>query len=328
MGDKMTNQGIYSRGNSFRAIAEAKAREYRVSELNLDTFDKYGHILTDHDAEIGMNFLPSMRNEILEAVKKRREIGKGIHLQRTTKNMLSSQAMCFNLFVPLNSDLGFASAFIRFLLGDVKEIRDRIQYEYTPSNTIFNDQSVRSGVDCDILLTYINNDNQKSLLVIETKFVETEFSICGFRKSKQRDKCPNSTVISTDFSNCRYDYKKGYNYWKVANESGLFDMNFIQRNSCPFGDSKWQLWTNMSLAFALSKEMGCSEFSYAVVCHEKNNELSNNGKTFDEFRNLLKNPNKFKVIYLCDIKEAFEKMEGSYFNREWALEFINRYCNY
>ena len=48
----MIDQGIYTRGKSFRAIAEVQARNYRYSVLGIEAFDRYGHLLTDRDAEI------------------------------------------------------------------------------------------------------------------------------------------------------------------------------------------------------------------------------------------------------------------------------------
>jgi hypothetical protein len=66
---------IYTTGNSFRAVAEAKARDYRKAILKLP-FGDYGHFLTDLDAQKGMNFLPSMRDSILNEVKLRDSLGK------------------------------------------------------------------------------------------------------------------------------------------------------------------------------------------------------------------------------------------------------------
>ena len=149
--------------------------------------------------------------------------------------MLASQAMCFNLFVPLNRDLDLAAAFFRHLLGDVATIDREIEYEYTPDKSIFNDQSGRGGVDCDALLIYTNNDQQDVLVVIETKYVEPKFSRCGFRRSGPKDKCPKETIVSPNFSNCPYHYKKHYNYWEVAKDSKLFKIDKIYHNPCPFG---------------------------------------------------------------------------------------------
>ncbi len=326
-------EGVYTTGKSFRAFAEAHARNYRLTKLRLKEFKEYGHVLTDNDANNGMNFLPSLRNDILSAVKGRNEKGKGVDIDRTTKNMLSSQAMCFNLFVPLNLNKKYATTFFNQILGDCQAITDNIEIEYTPSKAIFNDQSVKGGVDCDALLQYTNDKGQNSLLVMETKYVEPEFSICGFRKNefnkkkKKRDLCPVDTIVNSDFSNCRYHYKKHYKYWGVAKESSLFNMDLIHSEPCPFGGSLWQLWVNMILAYGVAKERGCNAFKYAVICHERNDKLSDNGKVFLEFKKLLKNPKHLKIIYLSDIKRSFELLENNYPDITWTKEFTERYCS-
>jgi len=325
-------EGVYTTGKSFRASAEAAARNYRLTKLQLKDFNKHGHILADDDANNGMNFLPSLRNEILSAVRERDEKGKGIDIERTTKNMLASQAMCFNLFVPLNLNKKYASAFFNQLLGDCQAITGYIEIEYTPSKTMFNDQSGKGGVDCDALLQYKNDKGQNSLLVIETKYVEPEFSICGFRKNefnkqkKKRDLCPVDTIVDPDFSNCRYHYKKHYKYWEVAKASNLFHMDLIHSESCPFGGSLWQLWVNMTLAYRIAKERGCNAFNYAIICHERNDKLSDNGKVYLEFKNLLRNPNHLKVIHLSEIKRSFELLENDFSDITWTKEFTDRYC--
>ena len=155
--------------------------------------------LQTHDGALAMNFLPSLRNQIYTEVIERNKKGKGVDLNRTTKNMLSSQAMCFNLFGPLNQDKKFAAAFFTQLLGSVEEIIGDIEYEFTPSKTIFNDQSGKGGVDCDALLKYKDDKGKNNLLIIETKFVEPEFSNCGFRQGEIENQCPKDTMSLRTF---------------------------------------------------------------------------------------------------------------------------------
>ena len=315
----------YTKGSNFRAIAEAKAREYRVKTLQRPGYDKYGHYLTVEDGRSGYNFLPALRSAILQAVIQRAKEGKGVGFKRTTTNLLSSQAMCFNFFVPLNGDRPLAARLLNFLIGDVDSVED-IKCEYTPSNSIFNDHSGEGGVNCDVLVKYSDGTGHLGLMVVETKYVETEFSTCGFRVAEQKDKCPVATVVAADHSNCRYVYKKKYRYWDVAAESGLYQMDKSQSEPCPFGGPMWQLWTKMSLAYAISKQLGCSEFRYAVMCREDNLKLTQQGAIFDSFRSLLTRPELFKVIYLSNVKAGLLDRSVLQVNQPWATEFIERYC--
>ena len=322
---------LLSQQNRDGGVAESKAIEYRNSVLELKDYDKYSHILPDCNAANGFNFLPSEREYILSELIKRKEQGKGVDMDRTTKNMLSSQAMCFNLFAPLNKDKRYATAFYNQLLGNVRFALEDIQYEYTPCKEIFRDQTKLGGVDCDAMLTYITKENEDALITIETKYVELDFSNCSFDRPKKNKKtkeyikdyeCPSDTAVSHDFSNCRYHFKKHYRYWEQTKESGLFKMDEIYQIPCPFRNDLWQLWTNMSLAYAVAKERRIKNFKFAVICPKENNKLSRNGEVFSEFRNLLNDPDKFMVIYLEDIKAAFKAIG----NTGWSEEFIKRYC--
>ena len=314
----------YTNGNSFRAKAETLARRYRATDMQLTGFDKYGHILTDPDAQLGMNFLPSYRAAIMDALQRRNEDGKGIDLDRTTKNMLSSQAMCFNLFVPLALDKAFAAKCLNGIIGDVSIVRS-IQIEFTPPNKVFHDQTLLSGVDCDALIVYQKRDGCHALAVVETKFVEQEFSICGFRKHTQRNKCPEGTKAGSDFAGCRYHHLKKYKYWEVSDRSGIFDMNSLRTQPCPFGGMLWQLWTNQALAFALTKELNCQEYKYLILYPAANTELTHSGSVFDQFRTHLISSEHFQPIALEKLMSELQTNAIGNQSEKWVKEFVARY---
>ena len=238
--------------------------------------------------------------------------------------MLSSQAMCFNLFVPLNLNKPFAALCLDELIGDVKTVFE-IHIEYTPPNDIFGDQSGRGGVDCDALIIYQRHDGKRALLVVETKFVEQEFSICGFRKTTQKNKCPEDTIVGTTFAECRYHSLKGYKYWQVSNQSGIFDMEKIHNRQCPFGGDLWQLWTNQALAYALAKERKCDFYTYAVIYPEGNTALTGNGTVFNRFRDVLSVPEHFLPITLEKVMATMRLYADGATNKKCVEEFVERY---
>jgi hypothetical protein len=47
---------VYTKGSSFRALAEARQRHYRAHDLKAG-WSKYGHLLDDESAGAGRNFL-------------------------------------------------------------------------------------------------------------------------------------------------------------------------------------------------------------------------------------------------------------------------------
>lgn len=319
-----TSRPMARKNTGFYVNARKRAMEYRTQVLQLDSCGEYPHRLSKQDAADGWNFLPSLRRQILSAVQQRADMGKGVEWDRTTENMLASQPMCFNLFVPLNLDKPLASRLLSSLLGESITLAQDIQIEYTPPNSIFGDQAGTSGVDCDALLRYRNAKGEPALLVVETKYVEEKFSRCGFRNPAHPNPCPTDVRLNDDFSACRYQSLKHYQYWEVAKESGQFRMDLVENQPCPFGDL-WQLWVNMALAYGIAKLEGVQDYRYAVVCPKQNTKLSGDGRVFQQFQSCLVHPDQFKVIYLEDIAQELNAIAPDFSNPPWIGEFIQRY---
>lgn len=309
---------IYTKGNSFRAKAEKEARLYRSNILKIKNYDKWGHILSDDDAAQGLNFIDSDRKQIFDAVKERARIGKGVDVKRTTKNLLSSQAMCFNFFHPLSCNKENQNKLMPKLVGnEFKEICGQINIEYTPDNNIFNDQSSKGGVDADVYMMIRTKNESLTSVIIETKYVEKEFSQCGFTKSTQKDKCPQSLILdNSEFEKlCKYEYKKNYKYWTIAQKNNVFNLNKITH--CPFRQGLWQLFTNITLASELAQRNNCSQYKYIVLCRKDNIDLAK--EKYDLFKQILTDENVFKVIYLEDLKQTISECG------QWGKDFIEKY---
>jgi hypothetical protein len=232
----------YTKGTSFRARAEARQREYRANVLGVD-WSKHGHWLCKDAVVHGANFIVP---EAFEAAQKRDNAGKGVG-SRTFENMLSSQAMCFNLFGPLSHDMPLASRAFRRFLPWLNRV-DAIHIEYTPSNEIFGDQAGRGGVDCDLLIEGISDTGEAAVLVLETKFVEPEFSVCSFCQPKRikegKPYCSGAIPVRTNPGACLYEKRKHYRYWQRTIELGTLDESRLPTDECPFSGPLWQLWVN------------------------------------------------------------------------------------
>jgi hypothetical protein len=262
----------YTSGKSFRARAEARQRQYRSEVLKVG-WSEYGHFLADQAQREGANFLtPSA----FEAARKQRDQGKGV-AKRTFENMLSSQAMCFNLFAPLAEDLELASAVLSQVLPRISKVTS-IQFEYTPPNDIFGDQTGRGGVDCDLLVEGTGPDGAAVVVVIETKFVEPEFSTCGFRapgrSAKGQPVCPDDVAVRVDSAACFYTARKGYRYWERTWEVGTLHREALPLAGCPFAGHLWQLWVNHALAHVEAQRRGATRAIFAVCAPEANEALA------------------------------------------------------
>jgi hypothetical protein len=179
--------------------------------------------------------------------------------------MLSSQAMAFNLFAPLAFDLDLASSVLAPLVAGLARV-SAITIEHTPAADVFNDQSGKGGVGCDVLIEAVFTDGAAAVIVVETKFVEPEFSICGFRRPGRAAKgqfvCPEDVGVRDDRAACSYQTSKRYGYWSRSDEQGT--LLPLQGPGCPFGGPLWQLWTNHTLAHVEAARRGARYARYMV----------------------------------------------------------------
>lgn len=300
----MENLGpVYTKGMSYRARAEARQREVRARTLGLE-HGRYGHLLTEAGAVEGRNFVLS---EAFEAARARQKGGKGV-APRTFENMLSSQAMCFNVFAPLQTRLDLASGVLRPFVPGLANVRS-IVIEHTPAPDVFSDQSKLGGVDCDLLIEGTNADGEGLVLVVETKFVEPTFSVCGFRRpgraSKGQDVCPTDVPVHSDRGACLYTRNKGYAYWERSDEFGLLAADALRGPGCPFSDGKWQLWVNLALAHAEANRRRASDVRFAVCTSKRNQALLGDGAVVDDFRSLLRRP---ESVHLIDLEGLLEHL--------------------
>jgi len=335
----MDNGKPYTKGDTYRAKAEAAQRQFRAESMNAG-WREWGHLLDEKAIESGANFLT---DSAMEAAKKRESKGKGVDHKRTWGNMLSSQAMCFNIFGTLSASEVGKTALAKSLdsLGYPVRSVESVDIEFTPKPDVFGDQSSTGGVDCDVLVSFTALDDRAGVLVMETKFVEPEFSKCGFRskpeyrlnkKTGQQEKtnrCPEGTVAGCDGSGCRYQ-TKGYLYWKCSMEhqtlaSGVCD------GECPFGDYKWQLWTNHTLAHILKPDSDA--IALYAVCAPKNNKAlldSDKGRfsKLDGFRSLLRNPDSFSLLSVEDLVASLHETVPVDFlpeRQQWLSGLSSRY---
>jgi PD-(D/E)XK nuclease superfamily protein len=289
---------VYTSGRSFRAHAEARQREYRAKVLRVG-WSEHGHFLNDVAASAGRNFVVP---EAFEQAKLRASAGKGVNEKRTFSNMLSSQAMCFNVFSPLALDLGLAATVLKPFFPRLAEVR-AIVFEHTPANSVFGDQTGRGGVDCDLLVDAVWDDGSNAVITIETKFVEPEFSVCGFRKpgrgAKGQATCPEDVPVAADHGLCLYA-AKGYRYWEQTARLATLGIGALSKSGCPFGGPEWQLWVNHTLAHAEADTRGARHAVFAVCAPAANTALLRGG-VLDTFRARLANPETFRFVPLDDL---------------------------
>jgi len=305
---------VYTPGASFRARAEARQREVRAQTLGAG-WKRYGHFLDETATGEGRNFVIP---EAWEEARKRAKEGKGV-AARTFENMLSSQAMCFNLFTPLVHDHDLATRLLAPRVPGLQRVRS-IKIEHTPPPDVFKDQSGLGGVDCDVLIVADFSDGQLGVIAVETKFVEPEFSGCGFHKS-----C--TVTVRDDTSACLYESKKGYLYWRRTLEHETISLEKLPAQGCPFHGSLWQLWVNHALAHVEARCRDGKHARYAVCAPSGNKELLRGGSVLEDFKALTRDPSTVLFFDLDSLlKDAADAARDDQSLEAWARGLQERYA--
>lgn len=315
---------------SYRGKAERRQREFRANQLKAG-WREYGHWLDSESADAGNNIILPICHE---AARKRDANGKGVG-QRTFENMLSSQAMGFNIFEPLNEDKKLCQKVLSHFFPDIRAVNS-VTIEYTPDNGVFQDQSAKGGVDCDVLVEAVDLDGNLMVIVIETKFVEPEFSICGYRKTRPKNsktaKCPDDVCVKSSINNCLYvnNKKPPYLYWQRTLEQRFLKDDALPATGCPFGGSTWQLWVNYALAHEEARARKASKAYYAV-CASSNNKrlLKPKHNQIEQFQCLIKDPDSVKLIdidLLISVIKDCTKNDNKV-HVQWVDGLMARYAN-
>lgn len=163
----MTSLGPqYSGDDAFKARARLHQSRFRVEQLRPTGYRKYGNRLTTADAIAGKNFCdwPGMLASV--------EQGYGRADTPLWHDMLRSEHIPFNIFVPLR-DLPWAPRlFARWLRLDVAElVKVAIEWAPEPKAEYLNDNtSFDAYVECALA------DGRRAALGIEVKYTEGPYA--------------------------------------------------------------------------------------------------------------------------------------------------------
>lgn len=261
----------------------------------------------------------------------RKPTNKGVAYDRTFFNMLSSQAMCFNIFGTLQHvpwGLDVLSDCLRDLMPPVDQVT-RLELEHAPAGNPFLDQGA-FGVDCDVYIEFTDAQNRRGVIAMETKFVEREFSVCGHRKLNSRHLC----APGTNGHACLYGKINEFAYWERCHEVGNLTPGAIDRE-CPFGDDRWQLWTNHTLAYLERKRIEGDGPAIYAVCAPKANDIllkpnpTTGISSLAEYKSLVTDPETVRTLWVEDLVDALRRHTPEVFEQRdlWLKGLFDRYAN-
>ena len=245
----------------FLKRARLHQSKFRAETLNLD-FDTYGNYLTKKDGEAGKNFYEGFG--IFEAVKKYRKYNKPLY-----SNMLRSEHIPFNLFIPLNDNKTLGKEIFNEFFGGVIQTIDRIEIEFAP---VPKENYLNDGTSFDAYVEYTHIDNSKGIIGIEIKYTEKEYKLT--KGSKQENDIKDKTS----------------KYYSVTERCGLYKPNSVEFLPT---DNFRQVWRNHILgeSILLVDSDKFKHFTSLTIFPKENKHFIQTSKDYIDL--LVDNKNKF-----------------------------------
>jgi hypothetical protein len=279
----------------FRANARLLQSKWREKKGILrDEKKYYGNFVE----EKGCNFLtPKIWDIAQKEMDNAKKVEKRVRPVYTYKtfvfNLLSSQALCFNLFAEFLDSKDILVKIFNELKPDLMDKIANIKLEYSPGRQ--DKKYTDDGTAFDVFIEYEKN-NEKSILGIEVKYSE------NLKEEKAK------TAESR--------FKKNLRYKEITETCGLFMPNAIDEiRKPPYS----QIWRDHLLSISLKSVQNYNN-SYYVYLYPSNNPECCCG--IKKYMNFLKNPQEsIFELYLEDFVEAIKK----YVIEPWADELFYRY---
>lgn len=289
--------------SAFKKTARQHQIKFRENRISPD-YKTYVTWLTDESGKAGKNFFPGFG--IFEAVRKRYPK----FYVDLYSDMLRSEHIPFNLFVPLRHDLDFCkNVFNEFLGGSIKSIDaqalidggENIKIEYAPSP---KEDYLNDRTSFDSYIEYTHQDGSKGIIGIEVKYTEKEYKL---KAGSTEDKAIGD---------------KASRYFSVSNECGLYEQKSMDLLT---SDLFRQIWRNQLLA-EKTRMINADKFEHAasmVFYPAGNGHFSETSKRYKAF--LKSNQNKFVPVTYESFLVACNKHCPSASFKKWIEYLTERY---
>ena len=284
----------------FRAAARKWQSIFRQKVLGLDLYDRgYGNYLTEKDAREYRNFCP----EFLPVIKA--ELGTA-YKAPLWANMLRSEHIPINIFVPMRSDLLAAKKVFNKLFGTerIEEVT-AILIEHKPKKeTHLNDNTA-----FDAYLSYLTPEGKRGGIGIEVKYTEEAYPL------KKGSKEERDTVG-----------REGKRYIEVTNTCGYYHDDSWDNL---ITDDFRQIWRNHILGASMVQvfdEEHIDEFTSVHLYPSWNSHFTH---TLPEYRALLTEKGNSTFLDLT-YERLFSLMDEFYIGEreaKWISYLKERYIS-
>ena len=138
---------------------------------------RLGSMVSARVGQRGVNLIDPSLIPLVQREIAYREIGAVIYVDRLWCNLLTSQALVFNLFGPCKQNLGLATAVMRRLVPDLVGEVTEVLFEHSPGRGLSRYTADHTAFD--VLLRCITPQVRSAFVAIEVKFSEAPAGIAS-----------------------------------------------------------------------------------------------------------------------------------------------------
>lgn len=196
-----TEPMIYKGDKPFKRSARTHQSDFRTNFLKVpfdpdDKYGKYGAFLMPDDANAGLNFCEEFRQEILEGIKERYHRLTAKQHDGLFANMLRSEHIPWNVFIPMKQDINATTLVFNKILGvdEIDEVTD-IRIEWAPDKT----ECLNDNTSFDAYIEYLHNGKTCGI-GIEVKYTEEGYPFSGtteFREVMENEQSKYAQVTKS-----------------------------------------------------------------------------------------------------------------------------------
>lgn len=282
----------------FKERARRHQIKFREEVLKVP-FNGYETILNDADAQLGLIFYDGFK--ILESAQSRYPHFK--LNQACYANMLRSEHIPFNFFVPISKKLEYAREVLNRFMGGVISMIYEIRIEYAPDP----EKALKDKTSFDVFIEYRHKSGGYGIIGIEVKYTEREYRLV---KNSKED-------IEVNDENSIYN--------TLTKKLGLYKTEFIPKLKT---DEFRQVWRNQLLGESMTrKNRPDSKYEYftsVILYPEGNDHFRDLIPVYENFLNPGHENSFVGITYEAFIDEAVRLTEDDGF-LSWLQYLKDRY---
>lgn len=299
--------------SAFKRAARRHQSDYRCKVLGCEhdashRFGKYGAYLKWNDAKVGKNFYLPYWPKIEKAIKDRYPESQPWQLAPIYANMLRSEHIPFNIFVPMRDDMEAAKRVFGEIIGieQIDRILD-ILIEYAPEKQF----ALNDGTSFDVFVPYQHKDGKLGGIGIEIKYTEVGYPLKKGSK-EERD------VLG-----------ENKEYVKFTSESGYYKDSHVPLSQSPLIENNFrQIWRNHILGASMMDnnniEYPLYRFNSVTIFPSKNEHFAH---VIPDYEALLTEYGKksFKGVTYEDFFDILDKYYITNGFSQWISYLRSRY---